>query len=410
MKKNAFCSIPEAIADVRKGKMLVIVDSPKRENEADLYIAADAVTPRAIVTMIKHGGGLICAAITETQARRLHLSLMVSPESNREKTGVNFTVSLNAVKGISTGVSAHDRARTIRILTSPKSKPNDVVRPGHVFGLIARRGGVLERQGHTEAAVDLARLAGRASAGVLCEVVGRSGRMAKRSEIRKLAARLGIKVVAIDDLAHYLRKHPLQELPRNSSVVRVASSSLPTPYGTFAITAYKSVLDGREHAALVLGRPKKNALVRVHSQCLTGDTFFSLRCDCGAQLKESMRRIQQEGAGVIVYKSQEGRGIGLGNKIRAYALQDEGLDTVEANLALGFSADNRTYEAAAHILQDLGIRDTRLLTNNPEKERQLSEYGVEVNKRIPLETRPNGANRAYLKTKKKKLGHQLTRV
>lgn len=407
---SQFSTIPEAIADVRKGKMLIIVDSPRRENEADLYVAADAATPQAITTMIKHGGGLICAAITEAQARRLHVPLMVSPETNREKTGVNFTVSLNAARGISTGVSAHDRTVTIRVLVNPKSKPKDVVKPGHVFGLIARQRGVLERQGHTEAAVDLARLAGKTPAGVLCEIVGRSGRMAKRSEIEKLAARLSIKIVAIDDLVQYLKKHPLPELPRISKIVRISSSTLPTLYGTFAITAYKSILDGREHAALVLGEPGKNALVRIHSQCLTGDTLFSLRCDCGEQLKESMRRIKKEGSGVIVYASQEGRGIGLGNKIRAYALQDTGLDTVEANLALGFSADSRTYEAAANILEDLGIRDVRLLTNNPEKERQLSEFGITVNKRIPLETPPHKVNRAYLKTKKQKLGHRLTQI
>ncbi len=407
---STYSTIPEAVAEVRKGNMLIIVDSPKRENEADLYIAADAVTPRAITTMIKHGGGLVCVATTEAQARRLHIPLMVSRDENKEKTGVNFTVSLNAARGISTGVSAHDRAVTIRVLADPTSKPNDVVKPGHVFGLVARRGGLLERQGHTEAAVDLARLAGRAPAGVLCEIVGKSGRMAKRREFEELASRLGVKIVAIDDLARYLKAHPLPETLRSSSVVRVSSSTLPTPYGVFAITAYKSTLDGREHAALVLGKPQKGVLVRVHSQCLTGDTLFSLRCDCGAQLKESMRRIARERSGIIVYASQEGRGIGLGNKVRTYALQDKGLDTVEANHALGFSADQRTYEAAAHILEDLGAREIRLLTNNPEKVRQLSGFGITVVKRLPLEIPPSGITRAYLKTKKKKLGHLLNRV
>jgi len=403
-----FSTIPEAVADVKKGKMLIIVDSPNRENEADLYVSADTATPRAITTMIKYGGGLICAAITEAHARRLDLPLMVPPQENKEKTHVNFTVSLNARRGITTGVSAHDRAKTVRVLVDPNSKPADIVKPGHLFGLIARPLGVLEREGHTEAAVDIARLAGRVSAGVLCEIVGKNGRMATRGEVELLAKRLGIKIISIDDLVKYVRENPPPELPRHSTIIRVSSSSLPTPYGKFAIMAYKSVLDGREHAALVLGKPRKNALVRIHSQCLTGDTLFSLRCDCGEQLEESMRRIRKEGSGIIVYASQEGRGIGLGNKIRAYALQDTGLDTVEANLALGFSADQRTYEAMADILADLGVKSVRLLTNNPKKERELREHGIAVTKRIALETRPNKVNRAYLKTKRQKLGHQLT--
>src|SRR3989338_8925606 len=387
---NTFASIPEAINDVRKGKMLIIVDHPRRENEGDLYIAADAATPAALTTMIKHAGGILCASITEGQARRLGLPLMVPVRENKEKTGVNFTVSVSAARGITTGVSAHSRAK-------------DIVKPGHVFGLVARQGGVLEREGHTEAAVDLSRLAGRAPAGVLCEIVGSSGRMAKREEVFRLSKRLGIQIVAISDLIAYLREHPLPRPSHGPSVVRIASSKLPTAHGTFAITAYRSVPDGREHAALVLGKPRKNMLVRVHSSCLTGDALFSLRCDCGEQLEESMRRIGKAGAGVIVYASQEGRGIGLCNKIRAYALQDTGLDTVEANLALGFSADHRTYEAAADILKDLGIREVHLLTNNPVKEQELGTFGIAVTKRVPLEMKPHTANRAYLKIKKQKL-------
>ena len=407
---NTFASIPEAINDIRKGKMLIILDNPKRENEGDLYIAADAATPAAIRTMIKHGGGILCASITEAQARRLMLPLMVPVGENKEKTGVNFTVSVGAARGVTTGVSAHDRARTIRILADPRSRARDIIKPGHVFGLVARPGGVLEREGHTEAAVDLSRLAGRAPAGVLCEIVGKSGRMAKREEVFRLSKKLGIKIIAISDLSAYLQEHSLPRRSRGPSVVRIASSKLPTTHGTFAITAYRSVLDGREHAALVLGRPRKNMLVRVHSSCLTGDALFSLRCDCGEQLEESMRKIGKAGGGVIVYASQEGRGIGLGNKIRAYALQDTGLDTVEANLKLGFSADQRTYEAAADILKDLGIREVRLLTNNPVKEQGLEKFGIAVTQRIPLEMSPHKTNRAYLKVKKQKLGHWLTRV
>ncbi|MBI2612351.1 GTP cyclohydrolase II [Candidatus Kaiserbacteria bacterium] len=407
---NRFSTIPEAIADVRKGKMLIIVDSPKRENEGDLFIAAETVTPATLRTMIKRAGGLVCAAITEAQARRLHLPLMVPRDENKEKTGVGFTVSVSAAHGITTGVSAHDRAKTIRVLVDPRSKPKDIVKPGHVFGLVARRGGLLERRGHTEAAVDLARLAGRTPAGVLCEIVGTSGRMAKGHELFRLARTLQIKIISVEDLVRYLEQHPLPPATHSSSVVRVSSSTLPTAYGTFAVTAYKSVLDGREHAALVLGKPRKNTLVRVHSQCLTGDTLFSRRCDCGEQLKESMRRIGKEGSGVIVYASQEGRGIGLGNKIKAYALQDRGFDTVEANEALGFSADGRTYEAAAHILEDIGVHDIRLLTNNPEKERQLSGYGTSISATIPLEVEPRRTNVKYLRTKKRKLGHRLLRV
>ena len=407
--KTTFSTIEEAIADVRKGRMLII-DDPKRENEADLYIPADAATPRAITTIIKEGGGILCTAITRAQAGRLNLPLMVPKGENTEKTNVNFTVSVNAKRGITTGVSALDRAKTIRILADPRSRAEDLVRPGHVFGLIARDGGVLERQGHTEAAVDLARLAGRMPAGVLCEIVGKSGRMAKREELMRLARKLNIKIVTIRDLVRYLRAHPLPPLPNQADVVRISKAILPTKYGVFDIVVYRSISDDREHAALILGKPQSGSLVRVHSQCITGDTFFSLRCDCGEQLEESMRRMKKSGSGVIIYLSQEGRGIGFANKIKAYALQDKGLDTVEANRALGFLADARTYEAAAHILEDIGVRAVRLLTNNPKKERELVQHGISILESVSLEVKPNAMNSRYLKTKKKKLKHRLTVV
>ncbi|MBI4093353.1 GTP cyclohydrolase II [Candidatus Kaiserbacteria bacterium] len=404
-----YSTIEKAIENVRKGKMLII-DDPARENEADLYIAAEAATARAIATMIREGGGILCVAITRAQAAQLDLPLMVSKEANTEKTDVRFTVSVNARRGITTGVSAHDRARTIRVLASLRSRANDLTRPGHVFGLIARDGGLRERQGHTEAAVDLARLAGRAPAGVLCEIIGKSGRMARRAELLQLARRLGIEVISMRDLVLYLRAHPLPLLPKQPDVVRLASAVLPTTYGAFKIIAYRSLSDDREHAALMRGTPTEGALVRVHSQCITGDTFFSLRCDCGEQLEESLRRIEKHGAGVVIYLSQEGRGIGFTNKIRAYAMQDRGLDTVEANRRLGFQVDARTYEAAAHILEDLGIHSVRLLTNNPKKERGLARHGIRVIKTIPLEGKPNPLNIHYLKTKKRRLGHRFTVV
>ncbi len=408
--KKTFATIPEAVREVKRGKMLIIVDSPKRENEGDLFIAADAATPAALATMIRRGGGLICTAITEAQARRLRLPLMVPLGENAEKTAVNFTISVSARRGVTTGVSAHDRAKTARTLADSHSYASDIVRPGHVLGLVARPGGVLEREGQTEAAIDFARLAGRAPAGVLCEVVGKNGRMAKRAELFALSHELGINIVLVDDLVRYLRVHPLPQLPKSPDVVRIASSALPTKFGKFSIVAYRSIPDGREHAALVFGKPKGGALVRVHSSCLTGDALFSQRCDCGEQLEASMRAISQEGAGIIVYLNQEGRGIGLGNKIRAYVLQDKGRDTVQANHELGLPIDSRSYEAAADILKDQGVREVRLLTNNPEKVKQLCSFGIVVKERASIESTPNKTNTRYLKTKKEKMGHLLSRV
>ena len=408
--KKIFATIPGAIRDVKRGKMLIIVDNPRRENEGDLFVAGDSATPAAIRTMIRYGGGVICTAITEAQARRLRIPLMVPSGENAEKTGVNFTVGVSASRGITTGVSAYDRAKTARTLADPRACASDLVRPGHVLGLVARQGGVLERQGQTEAAVDLARLAERAPAGVLCEIVGKSGRMAKRAELFALARELGIKVVRVDDLVRYLTAHPLPPLPNVPDVVRIASAALPTKLGKFRIVAYRSIPDGREHAALVFGKPRAGTLVRVHSSCLTGDALFSRRCDCGEQLAASMRAVEREGAGIIVYLNQEGRGIGLGNKIRAYALQDKGRDTVEANHELGLPIDSRSYEAAADILKDQGVREVRLLTNNPEKVKQLCAFGIVVKQRVPVESIPNKVNTRYLRTKKQKMGHRLTRV
>lgn len=405
-----FCTIPEAIAEIKKGRLLIVVDNPSRENEGDLYIPTDAMTAKHITTMIRRGGGLICAAITQEQARRLALPLMVPPGENTEKTHVNFTVSVNARKGLTTGVSAFDRARTIAIMANSNSRAHHLVRPGHVFGLVGKPGGVLERDGHTEAAIDLARLAGFTPAGVLCEIIGKSGRMAKRSELAALAKELKIKMVLIRDLVRYLRENPLPHVSQPSDLVRAATSKLPTKYGTFEISVYESVVDRREHTALILGKLKKPTTVRIHSQCLTGDTFSSQRCDCGEQLQKSMRKLQQVGNGVILYLSQEGRGIGLTNKIRAYALQDRGYDTVEANHALGLTADARDYKIAADILHDLGVAEISLLTNNPDKEKQLGTYGIRIAKRIALESRPNGVNGNYLLTKRHKLGHNLKRV
>ncbi|MDO8551924.1 MAG: GTP cyclohydrolase II [bacterium] len=426
--KKKFCTVPEAIAEIKKGKMLIVVDSPKRENEADLYIPADAATGENINTMLKYGGGIVCTAITPKQAHNLRLSAMVPLRQNTEKTGVNFTISMNAKRGITSGVSAYDRAKTIRILANPKSRPSDIVKPGHVFGLVARAGGLLKREGHTEAAVDLARLAGREPAGVLCEIVGKNGRMARGAEILRYARELKVKIVAIKDIVRYLRAHPLPQLQSPHGVARFSESTLPTLHGMFRIIVFTSTIDDLEHVALIHlpaapaaqagGDSKeissdahgKPVLVRVHSQCLTGDTFGSLRCDCREQLQASMEIISKAGGGIIVYLNQEGRGIGLGNKIKAYALQDEGYDTVDANHALGFAADARDYEVAAMILKDLGAKRIELLSNNPEKEKQLTSFGINIAKMIPLEIPHNEINAAYLSAKKKRLGHTLKNV
>ncbi|MDO8576533.1 MAG: GTP cyclohydrolase II [bacterium] len=407
MKKLS--SIATAVATLKKGGMILLVDDPSRENEGDLFMLADTATPAKVNFMVTHGRGLVCVAIERAQARRLTLPLMVASHENTETTRVNFGVSVNAARGIDSGISAHDRAKTIRVLASPGSKAKDITRPGHVFPLIAHDGGLRARQGHTEAAVALAKLAGANPAGVLCEVLRKDGRMARMPELLKMGEEFGLPVVAISDLIRYVRLHPIPHATP-PCIVREASAKLPTSYGKFDIHIYHSPLDKREHAALVLGSPTTPVLTRVHSKCVTGDTLGSLTCDCGEQLRASLAAIEREGSGVLLYLDQEGRGIGLVNKIRAYAHQERGLDTMQANRALGFAPDLREYGIAADMLRDLGITNIALLTNNPEKIKGLRAHGIKVTKRVPLETVPHAVNRHYLSTKKKKFGHKLISV
>ncbi len=388
--------------------MLIIVDSPSRENEGDFFFPAKLATAKKVNFLIKQGGGLVCAAITKNQALNLQLPLMVNGLFNTEKTKVNFALSVNASKGISTGISAYDRSKTIKILAEPKAKPSDLTRPGHIFPLIAASEGLAKRQGHTEAAVALAKLAGFFPAGVICEIIRDDGKMAKLPDLLKVAQKFNLKIVLIKELLKWLEKNPLKKEKPLKSVNRVAESLLPTAYGTFKIIIYKTIMDNREHSVLLIGSQKNAPMpVRIHSQCLTGDTFLSLKCDCREQLHQSMKLISQNKRGVIIYLNQEGRGIGLANKIRTYGLQEKGLDTVEANKAIGFSADERDYQAAAEILKDLNISTIILLTNNPQKTNDLRSYGINVQKIMPLRTKPNHINRDYLLTKKIKLGHNL---
>ena len=395
-----FNTIEEVLADIREGKMVIITDDEDRENEGDLLMAAEKVTPEAVNFMAMHGRGLICAPITATRAEQLGLQRMVL--ENRESQKTDFTVSVDAAHGIGTGISAADRAATIRVLVNPSATPADLVQPGHVFPLKAKGGGVLQRAGHTEAAVDLARLAGLQPAGVICEILHDDGTMARLPELLRFKEKHGLKIGTIRDLIAYRRKQ--ERLIEREQVI-----NLPTDYGDFQLHMYRSVIDNAHHLALVKGdiSGEKPTLVRVHSECLTGDVFGSMRCDCGPQLDAALQQIEKAGNGILVYMRQEGRGIGLPAKIHAYKLQEEGLDTVEANERLGFPAELREYGLGAQILADLGVKKMRFLSNNPKKVIGLEAYGLEIVEIVPIRTPANPHNAKYLETKRLKMGHLL---
>lgn len=417
-RMGPFCRVEEALAELRRGRMIIVIDSENRENEGDLVMAAQAVTPEAVNFMAQHGRGLICVPLTPERADELDLPLMV--EDSTDPMGTAFTVTVDAAD-TRTGISAHERARTIQALVAAATRPHDLRRPGHIFPLRAREGGVLERPGHTEAAVDLARLAGLKPAGVICEIMKEDGRMARLPDLISFARRHQLKLLTIEELIRYRQWNERERISESRSpervgkkaieprLKRVASAGLPTDWGDFEIVAYQEEGATETHVALVRGEVSGPGpiLVRVHSECLTGDVFHSLRCDCGEQLALAMEEIAQAGRGVLVYLRQEGRGIGLANKVKAYALQDAGLDTVEANEALGLPVDAREYEVAARILADLGVERLRLLTNNPRKYNALTGYGLEVVERMPLRVKANPANERYLNTKRLRLGHLL---
>ena len=404
MERYKLNTIEEALEDIENGKMVILVDDEDRENEGDLCMAAEKVTAEAINFMAKYGRGLICLSLSPQRVQELNLPMMT--DDNTSSFGTAFTVSIEAKKGVTTGISAHDRAVTILTAINPKSKPEDIARPGHIFPLRAKPGGVLQRAGQTEGSVDLSRLAGLHPSGVICEIMNDDGTMARMPQLLEFAKVHTLKVIAIKHLIQY-------RMRTESFVKRIATVHMPTRYGgDFTAIAYSNLVDQNVHIALVKGdiTPEEKVLVRVHSECLTGDVFGSKRCDCGDQLHKAMEMIQKEGRGVVLYMRQEGRGIGLPNKLKAYELQDKGLDTVEANLQLGFKADLRDYGIGAQILVDLGIRKMKLITNNPKKIVGLEGYGLKVVERVSIETKPNDENILYLKTKKKKMGHLLENV
>lgn len=396
-----FAEIPEVLEDLKAGRMIILLDDEDRENEGDLVIAAECVTPEAINFMAKHARGLICLAMTPERLDELELPPMTN--HNTSQFGTAFSVSIEAAEGVTTGISAHDRARTVKVAVDPDSSPKDLVQPGHVFPLRAREGGVLVRAGQTEGSVDLARLAGLNESAVICEIMKDDGTMARVPELMEFGKEHGIKLCTIQSLIEYRRRH--ERLVR-----RAAETRLPTEYGDFHLIVYETELDDNNHLALTLGdvASEEDVAVRVHSECLTGDVFHSMRCDCGSQLHDAMRIIAEQGVGVLVYMRQEGRGIGLVNKIKSYRLQDGGMDTVEANVHLGFDPDPREYGLGAQILLDLGIKTMRLITNNPVKRAGLEGYGLQITGRIPIEIPANPHNEKYLRTKREKLGHMLS--
>ncbi len=400
MRRTPFHSIDEILKDLRRGRMVIVVDDADRENEGDLVMAAEKVTPTAVNFMARYGRGLICVPTTGERLRQLGIEEMVSGNQDTFKT--DFQVSVDAAKGVTTGISAADRARSISILADPEAGPDDIRKPGHVFPLRAKPGGVLRRAGHTEAAVDLATLAGFRPAGVICEIMNDDGTMARLPQLRRFAARHRLKICSIEDLILHRRT-------REKQVRRVETVRMPTDYGDFQLHLYHSVPENQHHMALVKGNPagRRGVLVRVHSECLTGDVFGSRRCDCGPQLHAAMSRIEEAGCGVILYMRQEGRGIGLAPKLRAYKLQEEGLDTVEANLRLGYPMDLRDYGIGAQILVDLGLKSIRLLTNNPKKVVGLQGYGLEILEQLPIRVPSNPHNARYLATKRERMGHAL---